>query len=110
MFPSFSDNGARLTPPLVQLLDLSHNFISRIPYQVTLPLTLTFYFPSNLTFTFSSIKLTSLHMITLTFASPQFLSALSPSLRSLDISYNQLTDLDGSSLENLSNLQILRLD
>ena len=29
-----SDNGARLTPPLVQLLDLSHNFISRIPYQV----------------------------------------------------------------------------
>ena len=107
MFPSFSDNGARLTPPLVQLLDLSHNFISRIPYQVTLPLTLTF---SNLTFTFSSIKLTSLHMITLTFASPQFLSALSPSLRSLDISYNQITDLDGSSLENLSNLQILRLD
>ena len=39
----------------------------------------------------------------------QFLAALSPSLRSLDISYNHLADLDGSSLENLSNLQILRL-
>ena len=39
----------------------------------------------------------------------QFLAALSPSLRSLDISYNHLADLDGSSLERLSNLQILRL-
>ena len=37
----------------------------------------------------------------------QFLAALSPSLRSLDISYNHLADL--LSLENLSNLQILRL-
>ena len=80
-----SDNGALLTPPLVQLLDLSHNFISRAPYQVHL--------------TPDTRHLTH----------PQFLSALSPSLRSLDLSYNHLTDISDSSLEKLSNLQILRL-
>jgi Leucine-rich repeat (LRR) protein len=39
----------------------------------------------------------------------QFLSSLAPSLRSLDLSHNQLADLTGSSLERLSNLQVLRI-
>ena len=82
-FPS--DNGALLTPPLVQLLDLSYNFISRVPYQVKGKKSLN---NNNHT---------------------QFLSALSPSLRSLDLSHNQLTDLSESSMEKLGNLQILRL-
>ena len=89
-----------MTPPLVQLLDLSHNFISRIPYQVILHETKvlnTLHFTHSMYLCFG---LTTIH---------QFLAALSPSLRSLDISFNQLADLDGSSLENLSNLQILRL-
>lgn len=34
---------------------------------------------------------------------------MSPSLRSLDLSYNHLADISDSSLEKLSNLQILRL-
>lgn len=66
-----SDNGATLNPPLVQLLDLSFNFISRIP--------------------------------------DLFLNSLSLNLRSLDLSHNHLTDIDDTSLQQLSNLQILRI-
>ena len=66
-----SDNGATLNPPLVQLLDLSFNFISRIP--------------------------------------DLFLNSLSFNLRSLDLSHNHLTDIDDTSLQQLSNLQILRI-
>ena len=67
-----SENGYSLhQPPLVQLLDVSHNFISRVP--------------------------------------ELFLDVVSLSLRSLDISHNHLTEIDDASLQQLSNLQILRI-
>ena len=67
-----SENGYSIPqPPLIQLLDVSHNFISRVP--------------------------------------ELFLDAVSLSLRSLDLSHNHLTEIDDASLQQLSNLQILRI-
>ena len=66
-----SENGYSSNPPLIQLLDASYNFISRIPVS--------------------------------------FLDSVSSSLRSLDLSHNHLTELDDASLQQLSNIQILRI-
>ena len=67
-----SENGYRSHhSPLIQLLDVSFNFISRIP--------------------------------------EVFLESVYSSLRSLDLSHNHLTEIDDSSLTQLSNLQILRI-
>ena len=66
-----SENGYSSQPPLIQLLDLSYNFISRVP--------------------------------------DLFLDSVSLSLRSLDLSHNHLTEIDDASLQQLSNLQILRI-
>ena len=66
-----NENGYSTSPPLIQLLDASYNFISRLPVS--------------------------------------FLDSVSLSLRSLDFSQNHITELDDVSLQQLSNLQILRL-
>ena len=53
-------------PPLIQLLDASHNFISRVP--------------------------------------ELFLEAVHSSLRSLDLSHNQLTEVSGKIFGALKNI------
>lgn len=79
MFLNLSHNAIRfLLPgeeagpaPLIQLVDISHNFINKIP--------------------------------------THFLRVLGQSLRSLDLSHNQLTDVEDSSFQALPSLQILKI-
>ena len=92
-----SEHGYKATqPPLIQLLDASYNFISRVPN----------LFLDSVALSLRSLDLSHNHLTDIDEASLQQLSYL----QILRIHNNQISTLHKSALSGLSNVQILDLN